>query len=257
MLNQIQCQDYREFLASVPSVSVQAVITDPPYGMGYQNNYTSRKHEILKGDDTKFSYEDLARESYRILKPDTALFCFTRWSEYPEHFKQIQSAGFKMKEPLICQKRCSGTTDLLGSFQTNSDWIMFAHKGRFTFRKTHLMKNARAGTIPNKGRKPVPEFKNRFPSAWFGPGYPYSSENSSFQKSNGLFHPTVKGLEFIKWLILLLTDEGDTVCDPFMGSGTTAEACIETGRNFIGCELDEKHFQTSQKRLARSVTLFD
>jgi hypothetical protein len=66
MLNQIQCQDYREFLASVPSVSVQAVITDPPYGMGYQNNYTSRKHEILKGDDTKFSYGSLIQLCFAL-----------------------------------------------------------------------------------------------------------------------------------------------------------------------------------------------
>jgi site-specific DNA-methyltransferase (adenine-specific) len=257
MLNQILKMDYREFLDSVPSESVHAVVTDPPYGMAYQNNYTSRKHKVLKGDSEPFSFSDLASEAFRIMEQDTAIFCFTRWSEYPVHQGELSQAGFCMKEPLICQKRSSGTSDLKGTFQTNSDWIMFGHRGRFTFRNTTLMKNSRAGDIPNKGRKPVPDFKVRFPSCWFGPEYPWSSENSSFQKSNGLYHPTIKGLEFVKWLILLSTDEGDTVCDPFMGSGTTAEACIETGRNFIGCEIDDEHHETCLKRVARTKTLFD
>src|SRR5690606_37260771 len=154
----IECLDYIKFLKSIQNESVDLAITDPPYGISYQNNYTHNKHEIIKGDDKIFDYTSLAKELYRVLKEDTAVYCFTCWSEYPHHYKEFESAGFIMKEPLIVQKRASGKTDLYGSFQTNSEWILFGHKGRFKFRQTELVRNKRAGTIPNKGRKPVPEF---------------------------------------------------------------------------------------------------
>jgi DNA modification methylase len=140
-------------------------------------------------------------------------------------------------------------TDLYGSFQSNSDWIIFAHKGRFIFKKTQLIKNKRAGTIPNIGRKPVPEYKTRFPSCWFGEDFPYSTENSSFQKKHNLVHPTIKGLKFIEWLILLSTNVGDTVVDPFVGSGTTALACQKLGRNFICGDIDLSFCEMGRKRL--------
>jgi hypothetical protein len=56
--------------------------------------------------------------------------------------------------------------------------------------------------VPNKGRKPVPEYKTRMPSCWFGEQYPFSTENPITVKKLGLEHPTVKSLEFAKWLIL-------------------------------------------------------
>lgn len=152
-----------------------------------------------------------------------------------------------MKEPLICQKRASGKTDLYGTFQSNSDWIIFAHKGKFQFRKTQLLKNKKAGVIPNKGRKPVPIYKTRFPSCWFGGEYPWSTENPIIQKQ--FYHPTVKSLEFIKWLILLSTDENDLVLDSFMGSWTTAIAAKQLKRNFIGCEIEKEFCEIGEGRI--------
>ena len=62
-------------------------------------------------------------------------------------------------------------------------------------------------------------------------------------------HPTIKPLELVKRHILHSTNEGDTVLDCFMGSGTTGVACKETGRNFIGMEIDDKYFKIAQDRL--------
>jgi site-specific DNA-methyltransferase (adenine-specific) len=53
----------------------------------------------------------------------------------------------------------------------------------------------------------------------------------------------------IEWLIKTYTNEGETVLDNCMGSGTTAEACINTGRNYIGFETDEKYYENSLKRI--------
>ena len=179
MIDTIQCCDYLELLRKVPDASVSLVLTDPPFGIGYQNNYTHEMHEVMAGDDDEFDYVDLARQSFRVLRDDCAFFAYTGWSEYPLHYLDIEGAGFKMQEPLIVQKRPSGKTNLYGSFQSNADWLLFASKGAFKFRKTELLQNKRAGTVPNIGRKPVGKYKTRFPACWFGKGLPWSDRESS------------------------------------------------------------------------------
>lgn len=54
----------------------------------------------------------------------------------------------------------------------------------------------------------------------------------------------------MRWCLELATNPGDTVLDPFMGSGTTGVACVQTGRNFIGCEIDPTYFAIAEKRIA-------
>ena len=66
---------------------------------------------------------------------------------------------------------------------------------------------------------------------------------------NGKFHPTQKPVDLCEWLIKTYSNEGDLVLDPFMGSGTTGIACINTNRNFIGIEKDKKYFEIAKKRL--------
>ena len=65
-------------------------------------------------------------------------------------------------------------------------------------------------------------------------------------------HPTVKPLDMIEDLILNSSEEGDTVLDPFAGSGTTGEAAIKNNRNFIGFEMNDFHYQTSCYRINRA-----
>ena len=62
-------------------------------------------------------------------------------------------------------------------------------------------------------------------------------------------HPSPKPIEYMKKLVERCTDIGDTILDPFMGSGTTGVACVQTGRNFIGIEIDEKYFDIAKKRI--------
>lgn len=62
-------------------------------------------------------------------------------------------------------------------------------------------------------------------------------------------HPTQKPVKLIEQIINKYSDEGMTIFDPFLGSGTTAVACINTGRNFIGIEKDEEYFNIAQKRV--------
>jgi site-specific DNA-methyltransferase (adenine-specific) len=246
-------ESYVTFMRSLPDASIDLIITDPPFGIRYQNNYTRDRHAVLMGDTAKFSYSTFAQEAYRVLKNNSAIYVFTRWSEYPAHFRELAEAGFDMKEPVIGQKRPSGTSDLHGTFQSNVDWVMFAHKNRFKFRPTTLLRNKRAGTVPNIGRAPVPTYKTRLPSGWFGPEYPWSSENSAFQRTSGCKHPTIKGQTFIEWLIRVSSNDGDAVLDPFVGSGTTAVAAAMTGRRYIVGDIEPSFVAMTRRRLKVAV----
>ena len=74
---------------------------------------------------------------------------------------------------------------------------------------------------------------------------------SGARKTNGeKVHPTQKPVELIEKFIKDSTDEGGTVLDTFMGSGTTGVACINTGRRFIGMELDDNYFAIARQRIA-------
>lgn len=65
-------------------------------------------------------------------------------------------------------------------------------------------------------------------------------------------HPTQKPVPLLEYLVKTYTNEGDTVLDNCMGSGTTGVACLNTGRNFVGMELDENYFEIAQKRIAEA-----
>lgn len=65
-------------------------------------------------------------------------------------------------------------------------------------------------------------------------------------------HPTQKPLSLMTWCVLNFTKEGDTVLDPFMGSGTTGVACVQTGRNFIGVEIDPGYYAIAEKRIRQA-----
>lgn len=79
--------------------------------------------------------------------------------------------------------------------------------------------------------------------------YPRSVIKFSKDTQKNRYHPTQKPLALMEYLIKTYTKEGDTVFDPFMGSGTTGLACKNLGREFIGIEMDEKYFFVAQERL--------
>lgn len=65
-------------------------------------------------------------------------------------------------------------------------------------------------------------------------------------------HPTQKPVKLIEWCIINYSEDGQMVFDPFLGSGTTAVACINTGRNFIGIEKDPEYFKIAQNRIKKT-----
>ena len=70
-------------------------------------------------------------------------------------------------------------------------------------------------------------------------------------------HPTIKPLNIVKTLIGNSTRPGDIVLDPFLGSGTTAVACMELGRKYIGFEINGEYFETAQRRIQDTIERLD
>ena len=73
-----------------------------------------------------------------------------------------------------------------------------------------------------------------------------------FLKDKSIDHPCPKPIEFMRWLVTRGSMPGDIILDPFLGSGTTAVAAIQTGRRFIGYEIDEGYCEIAEKRIAEA-----
>ena len=237
-------------LKAMDSNSVDLILTDPPYGIGYQNNYTLNKHKKITNDDV-IDYYTFGKECYRVLKDNSHAYFFTRFDTYPYHYQQLKEAGFNIKNVLVIEKgHIGGVGDLKGSYANNSEWIIFCQKGRREFEHTKLMKNSKpAGKKCARQGNPIQEYKTRFNTCWFGEEYPKSTYNSSWQKKNNIYHPTIKNVECLEWLIQISSKEFDIVLDPFMGSGSTGVACKNTYRNFIGVEIDNTYFNIAKERI--------
>jgi site-specific DNA-methyltransferase (adenine-specific) len=82
--------------------------------------------------------------------------------------------------------------------------------------------------------------------------YPRSVIKTSTDKQKSKLHPTQKPVALMEYLIKTYTDGGDTVLDFTMGSGTTGVACANTGRNFIGIELNREYYHVARKRIAEA-----
>lgn len=74
----------------------------------------------------------------------------------------------------------------------------------------------------------------------------------SFSRDSSKLHPTQKPVALLEYLIKTYTNEGELVLDNCMGSGSTGVACINTNRNFIGMELDDKYFDIAKERIEKA-----
>lgn len=211
--------DCLTYMRTMPDKSVDAVITDTPYGISYQSAWRTDKalrFDVLDGDNI-LSF-DWAAESYRIAKDTACLFCFCRWDTAQQFHDELEKAGWTVQSEVIWNRGIHGMGDLNKQYAPTHDNAWFCTKGGYSF--------------PSKRPKSVLSI-DRLPA-------------------NELIHPTQKPLSLMSVIVKDITRENDVVIDPFMGSGTTGVACVQTGRNFIGCEIDPTYFEIATKRIAEA-----
>ena len=73
-----------------------------------------------------------------------------------------------------------------------------------------------------------------------------------FNRTRNELHPTQKPVDMTEYMLSKFSDEGNVILDPFMGSGTTGVACVNTNRNFIGMELSDKYFEIAERRIRQA-----
>lgn len=208
--------DCLEVMKSISNNSVDAIITDPPYGMNFQSNrrVVHDKFNKIKNDDNLNWINDFMFECNRVLNNNTAIYMFCSW-HFIDVFKVEFEKYFKLKNILVWNKNNHGSGDLKASYAPKHEFILYGHKGRSLFR-----------------HKRVPDVLD-FPKI----------------NSNKLLHPTEKNVDMMQLFVLNNTDINNTILDPFMGSGTTGVACKNLNRNFIGIELDKEYFNIAKDRI--------
>ena len=218
--------DCLELLPCITDASVALVLTDPPYGI------TACKW------DSVIPFEPMWKQLKRIIKPDSAIIlCGSEpfssvlrvsnlddykydwvWVKRPVNFLNAK------KQPLRKTERIS----VFGGAK-------YFPQNLIPHRRVNKRSNS-TETNREHGRENISEFTN------------YPTDVLEFIGERG-FHPTQKPVALMEYLIRTYTNEGETVLDFTMGSGTTGVACMNTGRNFIGIERDEGYFAIAQKRI--------
>ena len=218
IVDQIYHDDGPEVMRKIPSESIDLVLADPPYGDNYQSNWCINGPRFDKMVNDSALHLDWMGEAFRITKPSGSLICFCKWDSQDVIKETISSHGYRVKSQVIWDRVGHGMGDLKRQFAPRHDIMWFAIKSnKFNFRK----EGGRPPTVLSYPRPPT----------------------------RSMIHPTQKPVALYERLLLSLTDAGDTVFDPFMGSGTTALACIHTKRHFIGAEIYEPYFNLAQSRI--------
>lgn len=265
--NSLVAGDCRDRLTELPSESIQLTVTSPPYNIG-------KEYEAGYDDDGpvaewKLLMEDVFEELFRVTKPDGKVVInigksFSdsdedgRFYFYPlaAFVKQIAlDVGFDFWDEAIWNKRgfaSRGGGALMGSYPYPSNlMITQTHEHVLVFRKWVSEEYHNRREIPPKGTDPREKAaltKERWreitQSVWEFDGV----TQSNFPIDHGAVFPE----ELPKRAIQLYSFHGDTVLDPFAGTGTTAVAAKRAGREYIGIEQNEKYVNFARQRVAEA-----
>ncbi len=241
--------DCLELLKSLPSGSVDAVVTDPPYGT------TNASWDIWAMTPEWWA------EIWRITKPDSAVVVTICGKALVRLFAEA-GQWYKYK---IVWDRVSKVTGVLDAnrrpLRRHEDICVFSKNQLPKFRpiKEPARYRIDGGKASSKNvAKSVlySRIKRRFDWVEDGTRFPVDVQDIEPLDSRLRDHPTQKPTELMEKLISWYTDTDATVLDPFTGSGTTGVACMQTGRNFIGYEIDPKYCEIARRRIEAAVPLF-
>lgn len=208
-----------DLLRSLDAGSVACVVTDPPYGIAYHSNYykDGNPHAPI-AHDWNFQIGEYLNAVERILRPGGALYMFTRFDVFPIWAREVPPS-LALKNTIIWKKDNWSSGDLTGNFGFQYEMIMFLVKGRHQIRG------------------------KRWPNVWDFPRV----------TSTKLRMPAEKPVGIYERAIVASSDVGDLIVDTFGGSGTAAEAAINTERRFLVCDVDKKMVAMSRRRVGLSM----
>jgi len=225
-------------LQELPPGSVDLLVADPPYNIGI--DYGDGKSADLVSAS---HYERWTREwifaAANALSPFGSAFviCGHEYADF--HQRALRDAGLHWRNTVVWVESF-GVNCLRKFNRTGRPCFYYTrHRKDFTFNRSALTTQSARQRIGDKRANPTGKI---FDDVW-----PISRVCGTFrERVAGV--PTQLPLALVRRVVLGLSSPGDTVCDPFTGSGTTAVVCKETGRDFVGFELRESFAAIARKR---------
>lgn len=213
---QLMQGDCLDRLKEIPDGSVDMVLTDPPYGIDFQScriKDKGRRKPKIQNDKQPFTaFIPLVK---RVLKPTGCVMIFTRWDVQQVFVDAMGEADIAPNSCIIWDKKVHGMGDLKRAFGSRYESILFHAEHDFRF----------------QGKRPTDIIAcQRVPAS-------------------RLVHPNEKPVALLEGLISACCPVGGLILDLFMGSGSTGIAAANTGRSFVGVELDEGYFRLASERI--------
>lgn len=238
--------DCLKLMKDIPDKSIDMILCDLPYGT------TACKW------DTVIPFEPLWAQYKRIIKDNGAIVLFgsepfstelrhsnLKMFKYDWIWKKSRKTGFPNanRQPL----RNYETISVFYKKQCNyiPQGLVLLDKSKKVNRMKPKNETVNAGE--NDGSL-IGEYEVLFKN--------YPSQIIEFSSIGKTVHPTQKPVALLEYLIKTYTNQGETVLDNCMGSGSTGVACVNTGRKFIGIELDEHYFNVAKKRIEEAQEVF-
>ena len=225
--------DYKALLHDMQSkgILVDLILTDPPYCVSrdYQLGFSNMGRSGMNyGNwDYNFDQKEWINLCAPYVKPGGSAIIFNDWKNLSYLVEALLDNGFVIKDLIRWEKTNPMPRNVNSRYVMDFEVAIWAVKGNkgWTFNKP----------------KNVPYLK---------PVY----RTGVVLGGSKRIHPTQKHLELFEGILKVHTNPGDLVFDPFTGSGTTAVACKNTGRNFVGSEIDKGYFDKAEKRINDCLT---
>lgn len=220
-------------MKEIPDKSVDFVLCDPPY------NLTNAKW------DSKIDFEKLWEQYDRIVKDNgiVAIFCSQPFTtdvinsnrknfRYLWYWKKSNTTGALNCKyiPMRCIEEIA---------------VFYKHRPTYNNFNLHTPTRPRNREKEEYHSELYQTVRKNTAQLWEG----YHKHLLEFGRDKKVYHSTHKPVALLEFLIKVYTNEGETVLDNFMGSGSTGVACVNTNRNFIGIEILPEYFDISQKRI--------
>lgn len=196
--------------------TVDAVVTDPPYGISYQSGWSKGgpRFDAIEGDGSPAI--EFLPDAFRLLRHGGGLFVFCEWRHQEVFRKAIEAVGATVRSQCIWDRQLHGMGDLERSFAPCHDVAWFATKGEgFRFHGTR------------------PQSVLRFDRVDAGK----------------MVHPAEKPVALLRHIVSRLAAPGGVVLDPYAGSGSTGVAATLEGRGAILCEMVPEYAEIARKRV--------
>ena len=235
--------DCLEVMKDIPSGSVDMVLCDLPYGTT-QNKW-----------DAVIPFDLLWEQYDRVAKETAAVVLFAQGLFYVD---LVQSNRANFRYDIVWDKKLKS-----GFLNANVMPLRVHEQIAVFYRQKPVYNPQKTKGVPNHS-KGTAIFSKEFANNNYGKytvvdnditdDMKYPSSIVAFQKPHpsASMHPTQKPVDLLEYLIRTYTNEGDTVLDNTMGSGSTGVACANTNRNFIGIEKDKNYFEIAKKRINES-----